>query len=220
MCQCCDEMCKSFNQACGDVCKSIRECWAPIVDNPLGMFVLGTWGFQGMIILCGGYAISGVADECIAEDDDPGSIRGFLFAMIVFAIIHCAFAYYIQRRLVNDIQNAPDDEKVSKLVWEILKRDIPFCLYFFMAIGAFFVACWGYSNVSSTDKCGGKVQTGSGGVVGLAICFGMLSPCYGCCFVCGKATNDTVSSAKGKVQEGKDCAAGATKVGKSAGPAA
>jgi len=202
MCTCCDQVCKSFSKACGACCNSIRECWSPIVDNPLAMFVLGTWGFQGIIFLCTGYAMSGVSAEC--TEDDTGTVTMFLGLMFLFGIVHCSFAFYLQRRLVNDIANAPDDQKISRVVWEILKRDIPFCLYFFFFFGTFSYAMWGYSNVSSTDKCGERVGMGSGGVVGLAICYGLLVPCYGFCFVCGKATNDTVSTAKGKAQEAKD----------------
>lgn len=214
LCSCCDEACKTCNKACGDCCNSIRECWAPIADNPLGMFVLGTWAFQAMIFLCNGYAFSGVSDECTEPEDDKGTVQMFLGLMFVFGIVHNVFAYYLQRRLVNDIASADPNEKISKLVWEILKRDIPFCLYFFFFFASFAFALWGYSNVSSTDKCGDKVSMGTGGVVGLSIFYGMIVPCYGCCFVCGKATNDTVSSAKGKVEEAKAKAQGVTSMGK------
>merc|ERR1719387_1474687 len=151
--------------------------------------------------------MSGVSKECAS--DDKGSVQGFLAIMVFFGVIHCSFAYYLQRRLVWDMQKDENEgARLSTLVWEILKRDVPFCLYFFFAIGSFGVACWGQGNASSTGKCGDKVQMGTGGVVGLAVAYGLLSPCYGCCFVCGVATKDTVKDVKAKTDKvGKACKA-------------
>lgn len=230
-CLACRGMCK----CCDEGCKALRSCWSPIVDNPLGMFVLGTWAMQLLVCLCAGYAFSGINDECKAPDVDCAGVatcetaksdaetatsnaQVYLGVMFLIAIIHCTFAFYIQRKLVWEIEKADPSTPVSKLISEILKRDIPFCLYFFFAIGAFCYCIWGM-NSGSGDNCKlgdtTKVQTGTGGVAMVSIIYGILTPCYACCFIFGKVSSDTVGQAQASAQKAKEAAqAPATSLGK------
>lgn len=231
-CKCCDEACKAFNKACGGCCDAIKDCWSPIIDNPLAMFVLGTWAIQGLVLCCAGYAFSGINDECklpgtlctgaATDDSNCATLKSdadeatsnaqiYLGVMFLFTIIHNVFAFYLQRKLVWSIQDAEEGTKISKLIMDILKRDIPFCLYFFFAIGAFGYCCWGM-NTGAGDNCKygetTRVQTGTGGVAMVSIIYGILVPYYGCCFVFGKVSSDTVGSVKEKTDAAKQKAAG------------
>merc|ERR1740121_1719318 len=119
-----------MNQACSETCKAIRSAWAPIVEKPLAIFVLGTWAIQIIIVCAALYAISGASDGCgneddadsSAEDDAKSAVAIHSGIMVLFAIIHSCFAIYIQRRLVSKIEATEDDNtKLSTIVWDLLK---------------------------------------------------------------------------------------------------
>lgn len=256
LCQCLDAICKgacnAMNKACAGCCKVINEscggcknavkgCIAPIANNPLGTFVLGTWAFQLIIICACVYAISSLGDLCgletttsttaapgsrrlrggmtyasasffrrltssassayedaVTEDDNQQSaVMLFCIIEIVFAIIHCVFAYYIQRRLIGRIMASEDSDTMSTLVWYLLKYDIGFCLYFFFAIAA---PAYALSQAGDVAECtNSSANFGSGAAIFLACCYSSLEFFYMCCFVCGAGVQSKVSDLKARV---------------------
>jgi len=186
-------------------------------------YVLGTWFIQILVAISAAYAVSAVSTECVVtttnsttgtttteDDENKSNIMIFCLLMIICGFVHACFAYYLQRRLVSMISDESNDMgpdkkpmKVSTALWEILKRDFGFCFYFFFFFGALAISWWGFANVSSSNSCGDKVKQGSGGAVALAFLYGVIAPCYGCMFLCGKATTETASSARGRLQEAK-----------------
>lgn len=218
LCQCldaiCSGMCRAINESCG-VCKDgFRGCIAPISGNPLGTFVLGTWAIQGIIICACIYAISSLGDGCgfvtttappsrrlstyeeeeAQDNDEQSAVTLFCIIEIIFAVIHCVFAYYIQRRLVSKIAAADAATSMSKLIWELLKYDIAFCLYVFFAMAAPAYALSQSGDVRACDNS--SSNTGTGAAIFLACCYVVLEFFYMCCFVCGAGAKSTVSSIK------------------------
>merc|ERR1712060_434597 len=200
---------------CGETCKAMRAAWAPILDNPLASFVLGTWAIQMIIICACVYAIMGASDGCnqiinegIAnedtsdEDSAESAVMMFCVLEIAFAVIHMFFAFYIQRRLVTKLNSEEESTTMSQVVWYLLKYDIGFCLYFFFAIAAPSYALYATSAVGKCDST--ESAQGTGAAIFMACAYGVLEFFYMCCFVCGAGAKAKVGDVKIHRGEGKD----------------
>lgn len=212
----CKQACKCFDgmgNTLDRFLNTIKPYMSPVCDSPLGMFVLGTWAVQGFVFICLIYAASGISNEC-ALDEEKSYAQAFVGVMFLFVFIHCAFALFIQRKFVREIEKADDNRQISEIAWEILKTDVPSCLYIFFSIAAFFFAIEGWESASA-NRCShteyvdgtlsttSAVKTGFGAVAALSILYIMLLPFYAACFVCGKITSDTVYTAKKQAHEAK-----------------
>mmetsp|Transcript_16722 Transcript_16722/g.34033 ORF Transcript_16722/g.34033 Transcript_16722/m.34033 type:complete len:236 (-) Transcript_16722:219-926(-) len=185
-CMCCkavgqafDGMCKGCGKACDNCTRSISECWAPIVQNPLGSYVIGTWLMMALVIAA-----------CAATVPDASKLKCdelmiFCLADIGIAVIHSTFAFYIQRRLVGAIGKTGKDSmthaEITQEAKNLAKYDIGFCLYVFFFIAAFAYNVYG---VGDGGKCG---STGyQKGAVGLLLFYGVVAWNYAMCWFCGQ----------------------------------
>jgi hypothetical protein len=124
------------------------------------------------------------------EDEDATAstkddIMLFCATVAACAIVHSAFAFYIQRRLVR--RRAEDSESsLSAIVWYLLKYDIGFCLYCFFAAAAPAFLLYTYDSLAT---CSGgdssRVAFGTGGAIFIAVSYAVLEFFYMCCFACG-----------------------------------
>jgi len=186
-CVCCQEVskacnncCKGCGTACDDCCKAISDCWAPIVQRPLGSFVIVTWVVMALVIACCAATIpNGLKPE---NKDICRDLVIFCLADIGLAIIHGAFALYMQRRLVSalDEQEGSSHSDIGKTLGAIMWRDIGFCLYFFVFFAAFGYNFYGIGEGRTCNDHGY-----SQGAVGLMLCFGVCTFWFGLCYPLG-----------------------------------
>mmetsp|Transcript_90181 Transcript_90181/g.255345 ORF Transcript_90181/g.255345 Transcript_90181/m.255345 type:complete len:229 (+) Transcript_90181:64-750(+) len=174
----CDGVCSGCSKACQDCTKALSDAWAPIVQNPLAGYVIGTWGFQIMVLVCVGWTVA----------DIPSSCRDMLiFCTIegVAAIVHAVFAFYIQRRLVDFIgkegKSTMTSQEIVEKTKELLKYDVGFCLYVFAFIGAFGYNCYGVMNVGDCSTTGYQRAA-----VGVMLVYQVGAWMYFVCWYCGQ----------------------------------
>lgn len=194
LCQCCakscDAVCKGLGDACRGCTKACEEMWAPILQNPLGGYVISTW--VAMLFSTIGAVYSFIDEE---KTKDCQSQKAFLIAMIVIGVLHAVFAFYIQRRLVNAVgvegranMDAPDVWNKAK---EILKYDVGLCLYIFFFIAAFCYACYGIGDIGKCPK-----DSYTKGVVAIMIMYQVCAWNYGFCWFCGTCCWGKAKSAR------------------------
>jgi len=172
-----DDCCKGCSRVCDECCKALSDLWAPIVQNPLGVYVIGTWIVM-VLVIAACAATVGTVWGC-------NELAIFCFADIGIALSHSVFAFYIQRRLVNGIGKIGKDQmthdEITVEARNILKYDIGFCLYFFFFVAAFVYNCHGVVDVSNCVDTG--FQTAA---VTLMILYGVGVWNFGCCWYCGQ----------------------------------
>jgi len=173
-----DAACKGCSQACQACCKSISDLWAPILQNPLGGYVVGT--LATMIVAVAACAVT-LADEATQGCTD---LHYFCLADIGIAVVHSAFALYIQRRLVRLIgkegKASMTHGEITEKAKELLKYDIGFCLYFFFFIAAFCFNCYGVTDLKCADSSYQRAA------VGLMLVYGVGAWHFACCWYCGQ----------------------------------
>lgn len=186
-CVCCKELGKAFDgccKGCGEAChraaKALSDCWAPIVQNPLGFYVIGTWLSMGLCVACCAAAIPEAARQKCRE------IVFFCIIDVGIAVVHAGFAFYIQRCLVKALSESTGEggathRDITSAAKHLAKYDIGFCLYFF-----FFIAALGYNvyGLGAGAKC--AVKGYQMGAIGLMLCYGCGSFWYGLCWFCGQ----------------------------------
>jgi len=174
ICKGCSEACKAPCKACDKVCKGCSDCWAPILNGPLGCYVMATCLCMLLAGLCG--AGGAMSAEC-------SDAQMFCAAAVGMALLHAGFAYYLQRRIISGLAAkgiSPSSNKdLASEAGQIMLYDVGFCLYVFTFFGCFGFCFYGFSLLS----CGGGLGWGA---VGLLILFHMTAPGYGICWYCGQ----------------------------------
>jgi len=184
LCKCC---CDVFSNCC----KAIGEFWEPIIANPLGNYVIGTW--IGML-LAGAAAVWGISvlGDCL-DDDLKSQLSAFCLLEIVFAVIHSCMAYYMQRAIIKGLGGKDFKEMSAKEIQEqagqTLLYDVPVCLYSFFACAAFGVNCWGLG----LESCPGVSNQPHTGPAFVMICWGLLAGGYLFCWYCCQCCQGTAS---------------------------
>eukprot|EP00413_Alexandrium_margalefii_P003151 CAMPEP_0204520008 /NCGR_PEP_ID=MMETSP0661-20131031/5034_1 /ASSEMBLY_ACC=CAM_ASM_000606 /TAXON_ID=109239 /ORGANISM="Alexandrium margalefi, Strain AMGDE01CS-322" /LENGTH=231 /DNA_ID=CAMNT_0051525543 /DNA_START=46 /DNA_END=741 /DNA_ORIENTATION=+ len=182
-----DGVCKGCGEACTGCAKALSDCWAPIVQNPLGPYVIGTWGFMVLAIAC---AVATIPD---ANKNKCNDLMTFCIIDCVVCVIHAAFAFYIQRALVSRLREKGDmsHAQITQEAKSLAKYDIAFCLYFF-----FFMASFGY-NIYGIGENGKCIDTGyQKGAIGLVIVYQICAWNYAVCWYCGQCCFSTAHSMK------------------------
>jgi len=174
-CKAFDQCCKTLSQGTQDCCKAVSDCWAPIASNPLGGYVLSTFASMLAVLVLSAMSISTI--KC----DEP---KTFAMVNCGLAVVHAAFAYYIQRRLVSEIgvegrENMTHAEIASKAK-HVMLYDIFFCLYLPVFVGSFFYNIYG---ISSLSKCDGTGPAWSASA--MMTFFIWAASCYFVCWICG-----------------------------------
>merc|ERR1719253_728969 len=119
ICKGCVAPCK----ACGKGCKCCEEFFKPILDQPLGCFVVVTWLVMLIQSICA--AISVLSGGC-------GQVKVWSIGLIVFGVMHACGAYYLQRRLVTNLEKSGSSATGSGLAKEagrMFLYDVGFCIY-------------------------------------------------------------------------------------------
>lgn len=159
---------------------------------PLAGYVLGTWCTMAFVVLCSAYSF--VKADC-------SSPKPFCLAMAIIGLVHAAFAFYLQRRLVGSIgkENYKDMKflEIAGNARQIMLYDVAFCFYVFVFFGSFGYACAGIGDLGDCVGTGPAWSAASIlilyslGVFFYAVCW------YGCQSCCGG-----VESAVKRVQPG------------------
>mmetsp|Transcript_74204 Transcript_74204/g.200685 ORF Transcript_74204/g.200685 Transcript_74204/m.200685 type:complete len:217 (-) Transcript_74204:114-764(-) len=177
-CTLCKGCCDAFKEACS----SCNTFWEPIIANPLGNYVIGTWVAMGFVCAA---AIWGISQDLNCSSDLKGNIQLFCIANVVLACIHSGMSYYMQRQIIEKV-GKPFAEMTAKEIQqkagEILLYDVPVCLYSFLATAGYGLNAWALSLGSCGDS---QPQSGSAFVylVWGALAFGYLF-CWYCCQCC------------------------------------
>lgn len=185
-CICCKGIANAFDsvcKGCGDTChawaQALSDCWAPIVQNPLGFFVIGTWLTMALCVAA-----------CVATIMDAGKAKCrelvyFCVIDIGIAFVHMAFAFYIQRCLVKALTQSGRDtmthQEITHEAKNLLKYDIGFCLYFFFFFAAF---CYNFYAVGLGGQC--STNGYQMGAIGLHLTYGVGAFWYALCWYCGQ----------------------------------
>ncbi|CAK0899924.1 unnamed protein product [Prorocentrum cordatum] len=153
-CTLCKGCCDAFKEACS----SCNTFWEPIIANPLGNYVIGTWVAMGFVCAA---AIWGISQDLNCSSDLKGNIQLFCIANVVLACIHSGMSYYMQRQIIEKV-GKPFAEMTAKEIQqkagEILLYDVPVCLYSFLATAGYGLNAWALSLGSCGDS---QPQSGS-----------------------------------------------------------
>jgi len=177
-CKACDKACQELSKACQGCCNAISDFFGPITQNPLGGYVFGTWMTMLLAIGLLGYSVS----KTVCEDP-----KMTMYILIGLAVIHGAFAYYMQRRLVSALGDQRPSEMSHKEIAEktrqVMMYDVGFCLYFFVFCGSFFYAC---SALGTLGGCEGTGPAWSAAALLILYGFGVFNyaVCWYCCQCC------------------------------------
>jgi len=180
----CNGACKGCSKACDSVGKACNDLWSPIINGPLGCFVISTWVCMLLAGLCG------AAGASSAKCSDAQMVCG---AAVGMAVLHACFVFYLQRRIISGLKAkgvSPSSNKdLASEAGQIILYDVGFCLYIFAFFGCFGFCFYGLMLLS----CGGGLGYAA---VGLLIFFHMTAPGYGMCWYCGQCCFGKVSSAR------------------------
>lgn len=141
----CAQVCLAPFKVCGEGCKCCEEFFKPILDSPLGCFVVLTWLAMLIDCICG--ALGLVSGGC-------GQIKIYSMGLIVFAVIHAVGAYYLQRRLVANLQKSGSTATGTALAKEagrIFLYDVGFCIYMILFVASFIYGLFCMSQLTCTD---------------------------------------------------------------------
>jgi len=186
-CTLCKGCCDAFKEACG----SCNRFWEPIIANPLGNYVIGTW--VGMVCVAAA-AVWGLSqlDGC-TDDDLKSSISLFCIANVVLACIHSGMSYYMQRAIITRVGKPFADmtpKEIQVETGQILMYDVPVCLYSFLACAGWGMNVWALS----LGNCGGS-QPHSGSAM-LYLVWGFLAAGYLFCWYCCQCCQGAVPKKK------------------------
>lgn len=171
-CSLCKESCKAIPAACRESCKGVgklcgafRDLWAPITQNPLGGYVLGSW--LVMLLVIAAFAVSFPQVQCDTGDaeDNPKALREmrlYIAINIALAVVHIVGARYLQWRIVSGIKKDQGEDAIAEMSHEeisskanhIALYDFGFCLYFFIFCIAFIFSCYGITYFGECEGTG------------------------------------------------------------------
>lgn len=192
-CRLCEAGCKCFGKACDSVCGCIGNVFRPILDNPLGHYVLLTWMAMLVAMVL---AVVGVSQATCKF------VKQLTLADVLIALIHAGTAYYIQRRLVVQLAGSQSAADITKQAAHILLYDVGFCLYSVFAVFAFGFNIYLLSSLgceSDTDKAEASNDYAAI-TAGWMLFYSVCAFNYAICWYCGKCC---CSIASGGAKESK-----------------
>jgi hypothetical protein len=178
ICKGCVNICAAPFKLCEGCCKCCSDFFKPILDQPLGGFVVITWIVMLVQSLCA--VIGLISGGC-------GQIKVFSFGLIAFAVMHCFGAYYLQRRLVTNLQKSGSTATGTALAKEagrMFLYDVGFCIYSIVFVISFCYAlfCFTQTDCDNT-KDDNSFMFSMGALVMVLHCIGATS--YGVCWYFG-----------------------------------
>lgn len=218
---CCEgisKFCDCISKCCGGICSGISHCFSgcfgPIIHNPLGGYVIGTWVVMALVIACFICTITEVT--C----DGPKIVA---YVDITFAVVHAIFAFYIQRRLICAIGEQAVQEmthsEIAARARHVMAYDVGFCLYFFIFCGSFVYNCTVFGVLS---QCGGSGPGWSGAALLLMYGLGVwhYAICWFACQCCCGTYESAVQKREAPTGTGTGAGAGGVILGAPAPDAA
>mmetsp|Transcript_77777 Transcript_77777/g.224867 ORF Transcript_77777/g.224867 Transcript_77777/m.224867 type:complete len:308 (+) Transcript_77777:113-1036(+) len=141
-CKLCEGCCKALAKCCDEFCAFL----SPVLDRPLGAYVVASWLLMGAALLCS--IVEVITGKC-------KDARVAAAVCLAVAIVHGGFALYLQLRLVAGLEargvDLRDRRQQNEQAKSILLYDVGVCFYFFFFIGAFCFACYSFALLA----CGG-----------------------------------------------------------------
>jgi len=181
---CCSAPCSICGQACDGFSKCMRNCWSPIVDNPLGSFVLGTWLTMLIVVVLAGHSLLTIMDREaeLVEGDICDNAKTVCYAFIGISLVHACIAIYLQRRLVHSIGDKQyylmTSSEIAHHTQQIIMYDFVFCIYIL-----FYPASFVYS-IYSLGQFGECVGSGSAwGAAAILILYAFVMGNYMICWL-------------------------------------
>merc|ERR1719253_245004 len=147
----CVSICAAPFKMCGECGKACEECFQPILNQPLGCYVVLTW-LAGLVILCCG-ALGVVGGGC-------GGVKVFSVGLVIVAICHACGAYYLQRRLVTNLErsgagpggNRETGRQLAQEAGRMFLYDVGFCIYLIVFLCSFGYGLFCFAQLSC-DEC-------------------------------------------------------------------
>eukprot|EP00930_Biecheleria_cincta_P102386 TRINITY_DN94101_c0_g1_i1.p1 TRINITY_DN94101_c0_g1~~TRINITY_DN94101_c0_g1_i1.p1 ORF type:complete len:342 (+),score=50.72 TRINITY_DN94101_c0_g1_i1:57-1082(+) len=148
----CSQCCKACDDVCGGCTKCMNQACAPVAqvcDRPLGSYVVMTWIFSipaaGM---AGASLVNAGVKACTVVPLMVSNV-----ANVGLALVHAAFAIYLQQRLVHLLRQAggeaadqdPSAKDLMRRAWDIVLYDVGFCIYVVIFVGSFGFNCYAMS---------------------------------------------------------------------------
>jgi len=140
--------CDGLSNGCGRVCVPCMK----VLDRPLGGYVILTC-FWNVIVFC--CAAGGAANAEVGACPDP--VRTLCIVDVLLAIIHAAFGFYLQIRLVAGMKRAGMTERAMSSkellnqAGQIALYDIGFCLYILVFMASFGINAMGLTWISNCN---------------------------------------------------------------------
>jgi len=220
----CTESCK----CCNGICAGIKNCWSDtfgdVYHKPIGGYVVFTWLFMIVVIAMG---VVGYAEITCEKTEDNKNAKNMLIVAALFAVVHSACAYYIQRKILKNIVDAIDKEedekgaagtpkdqrdyditsdyrsRVRKAIWEVVKYDFLFLFYFIFCPASF--AC-GIYGISLIPKCTDKESFAGTLSFGVLIFYNIGGILYFFALMCGIACGAGKDKVKTTAKKAKKAA--------------
>jgi len=173
-CTICDAACKGCSQTCEGCNNFFRDALKPVLENPLGSYVVGTWAVMACVIFSSAITLSRAS--CSAS-------TRFCLINIVLAALHSIVAFYFQRRLVNKIgttYSSMTHKQMADSAKQVMGYDFVFCIYVFVFAASFFYNCQGIRNLGD---CSGTGPAWAGAALMIMYGFGVfwyVMCWYGC----------------------------------------
>lgn len=168
----------------------------------MGGYVIFTWMSMVLTMTMAAYSLTAV--DC-DNDDSMTNAKSGLLAAIMVACVHSLSAWWIQRQILREMCKKLDKEydqqgielelrnyevkdnvrgRIRAAIWEVVKYDIPFCIYFFIAPAAVGLGIWG---VSILPRCTDEDNWAAAWAFGLLILYGCCTGLYFFFTLCGIA---------------------------------
>jgi len=190
-CTLCKGLCDAFKQSCS-FCNTF---WNPILENPLGNYVIGTWVSMVFVFAASLWGLMQLSD-CKNSDDVKTNLMAFCVVNVILAFIHSGMSYYIQRQIIQKVGDKPYSEmnakEIQEKAGEILMYDVPFCLYSFLAIAGYGMQLWALS-LGGCDK-----EQPHFGSAAIYLVWGTLAGGYLFCWYCCQCCQGSIPKKGGK----------------------
>mmetsp|Transcript_121880 Transcript_121880/g.235091 ORF Transcript_121880/g.235091 Transcript_121880/m.235091 type:complete len:215 (-) Transcript_121880:13-657(-) len=150
ICKGCGQVCAAPCKICDGCCKAISDCFGPILQKPLGHYVVGTW--IALLFVATPLGVLGVLSGGCND------VKITSIILIGLAVMHSFMAYYTQMRIHQNVcksGSAFSGQAVAKEASKLMMYDIGFCIYVFVFVGSWGYACFALStgcDVGTDDK--------------------------------------------------------------------
>lgn len=140
ICKGCGQVCVGPCKCCAEICKKIGQFFRPVLEKPLGTYVVATW--VALLFIATPLGVLGMLSGGCSDVKMKGII------CIICSVIHSCVAYYIQWRIVQNLAKgggAFSGQQAAQEAGKLILYDVGFCIYMIFYFGGFGAACWSMS---------------------------------------------------------------------------